>query len=196
MIKERPPSPKKRNKSSPIKKCLVTNSSTSPSLPFTPPPTQNRNYQYGATSVDNLPSNAPVPSQQYPVYGQNYPPNVPDNSLSIYPQSYLVYSPFNVPVQYDNRIVSITVYYKPINKLFIYRQFNNLIKKQKLSHSFISAGISDSRCNYLLYARKWTSHCNCLSTSATVLESTYYSSLSKYTVNPTEIQCSHAWTTR
>ncbi|KAK9745114.1 SUZ domain [Popillia japonica] len=100
--KERPPSPKKRSKSSPIKKCSVTNSSTSPSLPFTPPPAQNRNYQY-VTPVDST-ANVPVQPQQFSVYGQNYPTNVPDNSVSLYPQSYLVYSPFNVPVQYDNRI--------------------------------------------------------------------------------------------
>lgn len=93
-----------------MRKCFVTNSSTSPSLPFTPPPSQNRNYQYVAP-VDNT-NNIPVQTQQFSVYGQNYPSNVPDNSVSLYPQSYLVYSPYNVPVQYDNRIVSIYYYYK------------------------------------------------------------------------------------
>ncbi|KRT80887.1 hypothetical protein AMK59_5476, partial [Oryctes borbonicus] len=118
VVKERPPSPKKRNKSSPVKKCSLTNSSTSPSLPFTPPPSQNRNYQYLA-SVDNT-SNLPVQPQQLSVYGQNYTGSVPDNTVSIYPQSYLLYSPFNVPVQYDSRIQDtqipdITTYYIPEN---------------------------------------------------------------------------------
>ncbi|GJQ81038.1 putative nucleic acid binding protein [Trypoxylus dichotomus] len=118
IAKERPPSPKKRSKSSPAKKCSVTNSSTSPSLPFTPPPNQARSYQYVA-SVDST-SNLPVQSQQLSVYGQNYTSNLPDNTVSIYPQSYLLYSPYNVPVQYDNRIQDsqvpdITTYYIPEN---------------------------------------------------------------------------------
>uniref|UniRef100_A0A1Y1L854 R3H domain-containing protein n=1 Tax=Photinus pyralis TaxID=7054 RepID=A0A1Y1L854_PHOPY len=99
-------SPKKqRSRSSPSlnKKINVTNSATSPSLPFTPPLQHSRSMQLSSSS-ESVPN---VPVQQYPMYGNNYA-SMPstDSSLQVYQPPYIVYASYGVPVpaQYDGRI--------------------------------------------------------------------------------------------
>lgn len=103
-IKERPPSPKKRPKGgSPCKKSNFTNSSTSPSLPYAPTPTQNRlNCQF-VPSGDSI-------SQQCSIYPNSSFGSIPQQDLSVpYFQSpCVVYAPYSVPVapHYEGRLVS------------------------------------------------------------------------------------------
>lgn len=98
-IKERPPSPKKR---SPSKKSNFINSSTSPSLPYTPPPTQNRVNCHYVPSGDSIP-------QQYPIYSNSFG-SVPqqDASVPYFQSPCVVYAPYSVPVtpHYEGRLVS------------------------------------------------------------------------------------------
>ncbi|KAK5647275.1 hypothetical protein RI129_002167 [Pyrocoelia pectoralis] len=96
-------SPKKKSRSSPSlnKKTNVTNSATSPSLPFSPPLQHSRSMQLPSSS-ESLPN---VPLQQYPMYGNNYG-STPDTSLQVYQPPYIVYASYGVPVptQFDGRI--------------------------------------------------------------------------------------------
>nr|XP_008195354.1 PREDICTED: cAMP-regulated phosphoprotein 21 isoform X3 [Tribolium castaneum] len=80
-------SPKKRiSKLSPSHKSHVTNSSTSPSLPYSPPP--NRTFPFmGDNNMGG-----------YPVYGPGYPPSGHE-TVPYYQQPCIVYTaPYNVPI--------------------------------------------------------------------------------------------------
>ncbi|KAF5281814.1 hypothetical protein FQA39_LY05028 [Lamprigera yunnana] len=102
-------SPKKqRSRSSPslIRKSNLTNSATSPSLPFSPP-LQHSTSLHLATSNEGMPT---LPLQQYhqPIYGNNYGgmQSPEASSLQVYPQPYIVYASYgvSVPQQFDGRI--------------------------------------------------------------------------------------------
>lgn len=104
MPKERALSPKKqRSRSSPslIKRSTLINSSTSPSLPFTPPPLQHSRSLQFASSAESV-SNLAVP-QYHPVYGSL---QAPENPMPVYQQPYVVYASYGVPVptQYEGRM--------------------------------------------------------------------------------------------
>lgn len=108
-IKERPPSPKKRTKNSPNKKSNLINSSTSPSLPFTPPPVQSRTGFHYASNGDNNIHNVP---QQFPVYTGTFGAlPAQDTSMSLYQPPCIVYAPYSVPVQqqFEGRLVSFNL---------------------------------------------------------------------------------------
>ncbi|XP_057655106.1 cAMP-regulated phosphoprotein 21 isoform X2 [Diorhabda carinulata] len=121
-----PPSPHKQQQSpkkSQSRKSHVTNSSTSPSLPFSPPLStttsdSQKNFPYAQTD-----------QQQYPSFHATYssPPSVPEPA-PVYQQPYIVYSaPYGVymPQQYDGRMevpsavtvseVANNAYYLPDN---------------------------------------------------------------------------------
>lgn len=104
-IKERPPSPKKRSKSSPCKKSNLINSSTSPSLPYTPPPTQTRTNFHYLPNGDNI-HNVP---QQFPVYTGTFG-SVPsqDTTVPLFQPPCIVYAPYSVPAppHFEGRLVS------------------------------------------------------------------------------------------
>ncbi|KAK4886028.1 hypothetical protein RN001_002299 [Aquatica leii] len=103
-------SPKKqRSRSSPslIKKSNLTNSATSPSLPFTPPLQHSRSMQM-TSSTESVP-NLPIQQYHHPsMYGNNFGNMpAPDTSLQVYHQQpYIVYASYGVPVppQFDSRI--------------------------------------------------------------------------------------------
>ncbi|KAF5274789.1 hypothetical protein FQR65_LT00372 [Abscondita terminalis] len=103
-------SPKKqRSRSSPSlnKKCNLTNSATSPSLPFSPPLQHSRSMQM-TSSTESVP-NLPIQQYHHPsIYGNNFGNmSAPDPSLQVYHQQpYIVYASYGVPVptQYDGRI--------------------------------------------------------------------------------------------
>lgn len=98
-------SPKKRSsKLSPSHKSHVTNSSTSPSLPYSPPlPQQNRTFQFMPGMGDS----------GYPIYGPGYPPPTAPETVSFYQQPCIVYTtPYNVPISphFDGRMVRLQLY--------------------------------------------------------------------------------------
>nr|CAI5838083.1 unnamed protein product [Callosobruchus analis] len=123
--KENPtPSPKKnrQTKSSPIRKSTVTNSiicsSTSPSLPFTPPPQQ---LPPQVTMPPPLQRSFSYTDQQQQFAGGGYTAYAPLEN-GVYAQSYLVYAPapygMHMAAQYDTRMEAtpglpndITTYY-------------------------------------------------------------------------------------
>ncbi|CAG9813177.1 unnamed protein product [Phaedon cochleariae] len=101
-------SPKKPRsvKSSPTRKSTLTNSSTSPSLPFTPPlaaaPTPPRGYPY--VPGENA---GGVPPQQFGGYQGGYAQPPAAETGPVFSQPYLVYTaPYGVHVQqqYDGRM--------------------------------------------------------------------------------------------
>lgn len=98
---QRPLSPKRKSRASPIKKSYMTNSSTSPSLPYTPPLQHTRNFPF-SQSADNI-TNVPM-QQQFPMYGTNFGP--PPEGSVVYQQPCIVYTApsYGVPVAYDSRI--------------------------------------------------------------------------------------------
>lgn len=103
--KDRSISPKKKVvRSSPVKKS-ITNSSTSPSLPFTPSSPLNRTFSYIPTNeaIPNVPVQA-----QYPIYGNSYGPTA-EGPVSMYQQPYIVYAPYSVPVPYEGRNVMCVI---------------------------------------------------------------------------------------
>lgn len=114
-IKERPPSPnKKRNmKMSPSKKpsSSFINSSTSPSLPFTPTPTPPPAHQSQSRMSCHYGDGVSQQQQQqqYPVYSTSFT-SVPQQeaALPYYQPQCVVYAPYSVPVQshYEGRLVS------------------------------------------------------------------------------------------
>jgi encore-like protein len=106
-------SPKKRSaKLSPNHKSHVTNSSTSPSLPYSPPLSvvqqQNRGFQFMPGIGDNM----PMAQQQYPVYNPGYPAPSGHEGLPYYQQPCIVYTaPYSMPIspQFEGRMVGITL---------------------------------------------------------------------------------------
>jgi encore-like protein len=101
-------SPKKRSaKLSPNHKSHVTNSSTSPSLPYSPPLSvvqqQNRGFQFMPGIGDNM----PMAQQQYPVYNPGYPAPSGHEGLPYYQQPCIVYTaPYSMPIspQFEGRM--------------------------------------------------------------------------------------------
>lgn len=120
--KERALSPKKqRSRSSPSlnKRSNLINSSTSPSLPFTPPLQHNRGMQYSSSS-ESMPN---LSVQQYhPAYGSSYN-SIPtqENSVQVYQQPYIVYASYGVPVptQFEGRMVSLERSSVSVNRICI-----------------------------------------------------------------------------
>ncbi|XP_017778860.1 PREDICTED: cAMP-regulated phosphoprotein 21 isoform X2 [Nicrophorus vespilloides] len=115
-IRERAQSPKKRTRSSPIKK---TNIATSPILPYTPttpptPPPRSFSYEVNIPQQAMQPHAAPQ-SLQYPVFGQTYNPD--NNVQPMYQQPCIMFAPYTtqVPVPYDSRLEGAEVanYYDP-----------------------------------------------------------------------------------
>lgn len=100
--KERPVSPKKKSRASPIKKSIVTNTATSPSLPFTPPLQHSRSFPFIASNENNLQQ-----QHQYPMYGGSYPPG-PEGGV-VYQQPCIVYATpsYGIPMPFENRMVCI-----------------------------------------------------------------------------------------
>lgn len=117
-------SPKKRTTKPPSPNKKLTNSSTSPIMPYSPPiQTQQRCYQYITNTNDNInnvtqqqQSQQQQQQQQFPVYNSGYqgppppqsaappPPQPPDANIQVYQQPYIVYSaPFGVQ-QFDGRL--------------------------------------------------------------------------------------------
>ncbi|XP_065166582.1 cAMP-regulated phosphoprotein 21 isoform X2 [Atheta coriaria] len=98
--KDRPPSPKKRN--SPIKK---TNSATSPSLPYTPPP-----HPLSLPTIPQMPvATQLIQSKNFPGYAEHNPAPLMQNQYYggtyDYAPPCIVYAPYGqVPVGYDTRI--------------------------------------------------------------------------------------------
>ncbi|RZB54402.1 cAMP-regulated phosphoprotein 21, partial [Asbolus verrucosus] len=95
-------SPKKRSsKYSPNHKSQVTNSSTSPSLPYSPPPLsqmhqQNRGFQFMPGVGENI-SN--MSQQQYPLYGPGFSAPTGHEGVPLYQQPCIVYTtPYGVPI--------------------------------------------------------------------------------------------------
>ncbi|KAK9877543.1 hypothetical protein WA026_018649 [Henosepilachna vigintioctopunctata] len=85
-----PPSPKKRSsKCSPIRRLNTTNSSTSPSLPYSPPVSLNKSF-----SFPPLHSETAAHQQQYTMYNTGYPAQsaVPEAPVPLYQPSCLVYN--------------------------------------------------------------------------------------------------------
>lgn len=116
-------SPKKRTTKPPSPNKKLTNSSTSPIMPYSPPiQTQQRCYQYITNTNDNINNvtqqqqSQQQQQQQFPVYNSGYqgppppqsaappPPQPPDANIQVYQQPYIVYSaPFGVQ-QFDGRL--------------------------------------------------------------------------------------------
>ncbi|KAL3288473.1 hypothetical protein HHI36_002916 [Cryptolaemus montrouzieri] len=99
-------SPKKKSsKCSPIRRLNTTNSSTSPSLPYSPPVSLNKSFSYPP-----LQSEAAAHPQQYSMYNPRYPtpPTVPEPSVPLYQQPCIVYgaTTYGVPLQphYEGRV--------------------------------------------------------------------------------------------
>ncbi|XP_044745223.1 cAMP-regulated phosphoprotein 21 isoform X2 [Coccinella septempunctata] len=98
-------SPKKKSsKCSPIRRLTTTNSSTSPTLPFTPPVNMNKSFSFPPVQAET--NNQPL---AYPPFNISFPPPpiVGDPALSMYNQPYFIPGPnYGVPVppMYDGRI--------------------------------------------------------------------------------------------
>ncbi|XP_025830022.1 cAMP-regulated phosphoprotein 21 isoform X2 [Agrilus planipennis] len=95
-------SPKRRSRSSPLKKFNTTNSSTSPSLPFTPPP------QHCGNAAFRVPNEAgSLPFQQFPILAGGYG-SVTGSETSICQQPCVIYGSYGTPLpqNFENRIES------------------------------------------------------------------------------------------
>nr|XP_023018412.1 cAMP-regulated phosphoprotein 21 [Leptinotarsa decemlineata] len=101
-------SPKKTRsiRSSPASKSHLTNSSTSPIMPFSPTlvnssGSQNRNFSYVTTeNIASPPQQQHQQQQQFPGYSSTYSTPVTGDTTAVYQQPYIVYTaPYGVHVQ-------------------------------------------------------------------------------------------------